>query len=536
MKNKTSLIVILAILLMGGSFFGGYLLYQKLNPSKPVVKPPVIEGPGLVSDQVSWLAKPEKIKNLDIFLKEPSAFPEDSYNLKDYADTYKVGEFIAGPYNKGNLLLVFLDTQTPEGILLYRVVRKEDEIILLKKHSDNYEDYLDTSKISIDNNYSIDSLLPPDTLSGPKAGQILKKEDFQPNEFFQENEKTKIFFIDEKWGKVYSYGDGGFAIRNPDHTICVYVLKIDFLGADNIPKITFIKDKYKKKNTQEYTSAEVGNCGIINYTYVVSSKENINENDLIKIGEVTDTKEPILGFENKNHPYLKKMYDESYSVVEGSKVSYDEFIADNPIFFWRDPFDRLIRFYLLKYGPAAECGKPVIYLYPKEKIKVSVKLDLKGGLRYSEPPYGNSWLVEAYPNGNIKDLKTGKIYPYLFWEGKGSGIYKRPQKGFVVERKNIHKFLVEKLTKFGLNQKEINDFIEFWEPRMKDSSYYFITFITTKEMNRLAPLEIKPAPDTIFRILMDFSPLEKPIKVQEYKIQPFKREGFTVVEWGGILK
>jgi hypothetical protein len=35
---------------------------------------------------------------------------------------------------------------------------------------------------------------------------------------------------------------------------------------------------------------------------------------------------------------------------------------------------------------------------------------------------------------------------------------------------------------------------------------------------------------------MDFKPLDKPIAVKGYTIKTPKRQGFTVVEWGGVLR
>ena len=71
---------------------------------------------------------------------------------------------------------------------------------------------------------------------------------------------------------------------------------------------------------------------------------------------------------------------------------------------------------------------------------------------------------------------------------------------------------------------------------MKDSPYYFVTFLCNREMNQIAPLIINPKPDTVIRVLMDFTPLTSPINVKEYEILTPQRNGFTVVEWGGVLR
>ena len=543
MNQKNILIVIIVILLMAVSGMGGYLISQKLASPKSTAQEPIVPTPTVtpsptasqvaseVKGDVTWSESLEKVENPDIFLKNSQTLAE---NPSKISTTYKVGDFVSGKYRGAELLLVFSDSMSPEGFYLYRVVKDNDKMTLLKKQSDDIEGYLDAAKISEDENYTVKQLSSPAYILGPKEGQTLKRADYQTNEFFKKDQKTSVFFTDEKYGEVYSYGDGGFAVKKSDGTFTIYVLEMPFLSDNNIPYVDF-NDGIP--NDKEYTSAEVGGCGFTNFAYVVSSKDGIDEkNDLITIGQVERTEEPIFGFKNKNHPYLKKMYKETYSVIEGKKVSYSKFIKDRPLFFWRDPFGRLIRFYKIKYGPAAECGKPVIYLYPKKETKISVSLDLKGGLRYSDPPYGNGWTVIASSDGELLNLGDDKKYPYLFWEGKGVGIYKRPSRGFVISRNNVYKFLVDKLTKLGFNKKEIADFIEFWEPRMKDSPYYFVTFLTTKGMDRIAPLKISPEPDTIIRVLMDFTSLEKPINVEEPYIQTPERKGFTVMEWGGVLR
>lgn len=141
----------------------------------------------------------------------------------------------------------------------------------------------------------------------------------------------------------------------------------------------------------------------------------------------------------------------------------------------------------------------------------------------------------ATPEGNLKDIYTNKNYPYLFWEGRG-GIYETPKKGFVITQNKVHTFLIEKLTKLGLNEKERADFIEFWEPKMTGAPYYFVTFLGNISMDKIAPLTVEPKPDTVIRVLMDFTPLAQPISVECYDIKTPIRNGFTVVEWGGVLR
>ena len=48
------------------------------------------------------------------------------------------------------------------------------------------------------------------------------------------------------------------------------------------------------------------------------------------------------------------------------------------------------------------------------------------------------------------------------------------------------------------------------------------------------PLIIEPKPDNIIRVMMIYKPLNEFILVKEQKLDEVsKRNGFTVVEWGG---
>ena len=175
--------------------------------------------------------------------------------------------------------------------------------------------------------------------------------------------------------------------------------------------------------------------------------------------------------------------------------------------------------------------KPVIYLYPETTTEVNVKLDYAGKLTCTYPKYQNGWNVIAQPDGTLKDVKTGKEYSYLFWEGESKIKYDL-SKGYVVKGKDTAEFLQEKLAQIGLLPKEYNEFIVYWLPEMEDNPYNLITFQNEVYTNS-AVLTVNPKPDSVLRVFMAYKELEKPIKIEAPKIMPFERKGFTVVEWGG---
>ena len=154
----------------------------------------------------------------------------------------------------------------------------------------------------------------------------------------------------------------------------------------------------------------------------------------------------------------------------------------------------------------------------------------------STPEYRNGWDVIADPTGKILNPSDNRTYSYLFWEG-WSLIYPIQSKGFIIKQNEVPKFLARTLPKLGLNEKEAHDFMEAWLPNFTSSPYYFITFLDQDAIDKIAPLQISPKPDTTIRVLMDTRSLNHPINVVEPELKKVpQRFGFTVVEWGGLKR
>lgn len=181
----------------------------------------------------------------------------------------------------------------------------------------------------------------------------------------------------------------------------------------------------------------------------------------------------------------------------------------------------------------APTAKPVIYIYPTEKIDVKVKLDFNGKLGYTYPRYDGLWEVTAYPDGKLVD-KEGRIYNTLFWDGWSDVRYDL-SKGFCVKGEDTEEFLREKLSFLGLNEAETEEFLEFWLEYMKDNEYNVITF-QDELYKETAKLTISPEPDTIIRVFMAFTPSEEYVELEPQQLTPTTRNGYTVVEWGGTMQ
>ncbi|MCL1839422.1 hypothetical protein FWF89_00240 [Candidatus Saccharibacteria bacterium] len=183
----------------------------------------------------------------------------------------------------------------------------------------------------------------------------------------------------------------------------------------------------------------------------------------------------------------------------------------------------------------AECGKPVIYLYPEKLTTVSVTVGANISLSDPLYPAGGWQNVLAHPSGQL--IYRGTKYDSLFWEGTGHGPYPDVSGiGIVVAQKDLVKTIRSQLYAQGLTTKETNDFLEFWVDHLPKTPWVKLTWLSTRQMNQLAPLAIRPKPTTLIRIFLDAEGVSTPMNLTEQKFSTPKREGFTVVEWGGLLR
>ncbi len=176
--------------------------------------------------------------------------------------------------------------------------------------------------------------------------------------------------------------------------------------------------------------------------------------------------------------------------------------------------------------------KPIIYLYPREETKITIKLLKPEQLTVTYPKYNDIWDVTAKPNGDLIDNQTGRSLYGLYWEGKNYNS-KLEKEGFIVKGSDTISFLENSLSRLGLNEREANEFIIYWLPKLENNKYNYIHFSGTEFMNKEMPLEVNPKPNTMIRILMEYKPLERPINVEKQELKAPERKGFTLIEWGG---
>ncbi len=183
-------------------------------------------------------------------------------------------------------------------------------------------------------------------------------------------------------------------------------------------------------------------------------------------------------------------------------------------------------------NPLMLADKPIIYLYPEVPTEVSVKVSLDGRLTCTYPDHGSDgWQkFTANPDGTLI-FPDGKEYYALYWEGIQNTQWDFSQ-GWCVRGEDTAAFLEWALAEQGLTQREANEFIIYWLPRMQDNTYNVISFQSTAYTDT-AVLDITPTPDSVLRVFMAYYAADVAVEMQAQALESFDRNGFTVVEWGG---
>lgn len=188
--------------------------------------------------------------------------------------------------------------------------------------------------------------------------------------------------------------------------------------------------------------------------------------------------------------------------------------------------------------------KPVIYVYPDVTQSVNIQLRVQGTLGFTYPAYnipGNNdsavsgWTFMAHPDGTIR--LNGREYDYLFWDGRieVTNTFNLKPTGFIVQRDSLVSFFEKQLTVMNLSPREQEDFITYWVPRMQKNDASYVRFVFNEGYDQFATIKVFPQPKNIFRVMMvwqDATEMET-IEILPQNIPTAKRDGFTVIEWGG---
>lgn len=287
---------------------------------------------------------------------------------------------------------------------------------------------------------------------------------------------------------------------------------------------------YTVKSDEKSDSVKSGKC--IVYGKAIDAYNTAISNALIS---TTDHNTKTYSDENGN---FKLTINETDSSIFLFKSGYKEIIVKSYDFKSQHKVE--INFFLQQDIEMIMVRKPVIYLYNAPQQNISIQLKPKSKLTFTYPKYNNGWNITATPEGVISDGK--RTYPYLFWEGEQQELTFNKNEtgsvdGFFIKTDSTVSFLENKLAYLGLNNKEATDFITFWVPGLEQKEYAYIQFFVDDVYdNNIGDLIVNPKPNSTRRIYMVYNSTQNStplIDIKEQDLPKFKREGFTVIEWGG---
>jgi hypothetical protein len=214
---------------------------------------------------------------------------------------------------------------------------------------------------------------------------------------------------------------------------------------------------------------------------------------------------------------------------------YYEVITDTITIKSKEVVEIEVRFEKADPNMIITVDKPVIYIYSDTEKEMEIKLDVNGKLGFTWPVYHEAWNFTATPEGKIK--MDGKEFNYLFWESEMPeyALDKASKEGFLVATDTLLSFLENSLEKMNFTASESADFITFWYPQMIKNEKNHIQFLFNESCDTYARLNISPLPDHIFRVGMVWCDAKNSGVIPNEQIIPsVKREGTTVIEWGGM--
>jgi len=484
--------------------------------------------------EVDWQVNSQATTTLEKFLPQVDFKKLGEGNFENIAVVY-IGRVKDGFYKDKDLYRIEV---AELGTTYFRVIKDGDKIVVLNNYSGSVRGYGFSGVFYENSKLTIKDFEPPMEISIPNSdSKLIKSSNKNEPMFTADLSDLKTFFKYNNWQVYKNTPSGCFVVKAKDGTDRNYYFNflqqsLNYSENDGDPYYSFpllkgIKWNNGSVSKDDYSVAR-RSCFYGCYNYA-----DIKQNELILAGTVNNQ----LVYELKN-PKNNEENSEQFFYLEFDKtrITYADYLKSHPVIYWRDPFGDYIALRNTKFDQFSmvECGKPVIYLYPQKTTDVSVQVAPTGGFTITEPAYNNGWKVKATPDSELYNYADKQTYPYLFWEGKAYN-YQIPNAGFVVKKEEVEKFLIEKLAKLGLIQKEYDEFIEFWLPKMQAKPYYFVTFVPQSDFDKIAPLSVNPKPDTIIRVFMDFQGLDNVVRVPEQKIVTPIRKGFTVVEWGGAL-
>ena len=177
--------------------------------------------------------------------------------------------------------------------------------------------------------------------------------------------------------------------------------------------------------------------------------------------------------------------------------------------------------------------KPIIYFYPEEEMDLEVTFVEEERLLTTYPKYEGGWNIHLQKDGTFTVPGSNREYYALFFD-ELADIEVDFSEGFYVTKDNAISFLEEKMDFMGFTNREVDEFIMYWLPILENNGQSLVYFEQTEERNEECPLEFSLEPDTLIRTMIHIKKVDGPTAIPEQQLTHYEREGFAVVEWGGM--
>ena len=582
-------LVILVILLAGGLVYMLFFNKGKEEPQKNDINNTPTATPAPIEDNVTPTPVPQvendadKKYELTVYKHKDGTITNVDKKNDDLEEALKIkvsskNAKVLEVNNNGTKFLLYQDN----GLHLYDVKTGNSRKLNLESNLSNFELYLNDVKDKVigigyvkeeagedgwvigyynvslnkklyDGKYTIGYLpmelqLTDDTIAlrTSKGAYLLSANEEKIELSESNNEYNNYQVIGEKGSYIYAYGS--FIDEMSIKKLYTNDKKLFYTNSNGESRYSYYNgyvyiadnDVIKKFNNNGellYTSSKYDNLKLIENNYAIYIKsdeiylENIdNQNEVVKIAPMKKDSYIWSSY------YSREMLDEinEQNKKEGLYVVVEYDGKDSNGNYGME-YCYTTDHQIVEYPIEQEVGgraKPVLYLYPEKETNVIVKFEKPNLLTTTYPKYINSWNVLVKPNGDMKDC-DGKYYYALYWDEKRYNEVSFDE-GFYVEGKDAIKFLEEKLTIIGLNDKERNEFIMYWLPILEKNEKNLVYFELTEERELGNKLIITPKPDSLLRVSVHIKKVNEKINIKEQKLPTFKRVGFTAVEWGGM--
>jgi len=510
----------------------------------------------LEQEGVIWYQRPMIIPDQKLYVYIPYEIRADEYPASTY---YQIGT-----YNDEPIVYVQVPCDGMCSSYMIFVVHTDLPATLIEKNSSvDLESEWSVTKlvgqVTVDKEFEFLALSAPEELANlpntPKlteanwswgALEIFSESSFNP-QFALNNygsEGNIDFIADTEYGPLYrAYSDDpgavtvdyDYGLRLPGGLLVQYdEAPLGFMSDDRVPAITWTNGGV---NTDPYRGDRLTGCGGGGPESLITTLSSPS----IELVGRTSNGLSVYNLVDSTHPLITRVFEMTQGIVyeydqetgesTNREITTEEFIANRGVLII-ESMGRQLVFTNTKYGPQAECAKPVIYLYPEATTTISVSVDAI--VTKSEPVYENGWVATASPSGSLN--VDGETYTSLFWDGYGNGEYPEITEGFIVPTEDALSTMAEHLQFMGFTDFEISEFVTFWADHLPEESYTRITWFETVEMERLAKLNISPRPRTLIRAFVDYEGVSEPFTLPEQKLTPNVRKGYVVTEWGGLLR